>query len=329
MTAFHARHVVVQLLRRCSQAAASALMLGLIFFALYHHYYAARALDRIGAVGGWRGAVLERVAAGMDAVDDPQELLRRNNGNLWSMRLAGREIADPLALVEVSAAGRRPHLPLLWAALLPIFVTIALGRVFCSWVCPGYVVFELAGKLRRLLPRIGIEPAAVAFSHTNKFALLAAGVTIALATGLPIFSMFYPPALLSRVSHAVIFGTGVSGMLLILLSLVGFEVFVSPRWWCRTMCAGGALYGLLGASRLLRVKLVADRCTACKLCQPACQEGLNPITESASLNCDNCGACVRDCPDQALVFCFGVSREQKVVAGGSLSNTAPPVSSHF
>ena len=116
--------------------------------------------------------------------------------------------------------------------------------------------------------------------------------------------MFYPPALLSRTAHAIIFGTAVTGMLTILCAVVAFELFVSPRWWCRTMCPGGALYGLLGAARVLRVELVANRCTACRRCQPACEEGINPIVESSGLECDNCGACVRDCPDEALVFRF-------------------------
>ncbi len=95
-------------------------------------------------------------------------------------------------------------------------------------------------------------------------------------------------------------------MLTILGLGIAFEVLVSPRWWCRTMCPGGALYGLLGSARVLRVVLVRDRCTACKLCQPACEEGLNPVAESSGLECDNCGACVRDCPDRALVFKLGL-----------------------
>ena len=59
------------------------------------------------------------------------------------------------------------------------------------------------------------------------------------------------------------------------LGLIGlFELIVSPRWWCRTMCPGGALYGLIGWPRLLRVKLRADRCTQCRKCNAACEPGL-------------------------------------------------------
>ena len=302
MTAFHFRHVVVQIVRRCVQLGTVALVATLIFLGLYHHYYASRALDEIASVEGWRGAALVAIDKRMESVDDPRSFLRQNNGNLWSMRLVGWEVSDPLSFLEASAASGRVHLPLLLSVVGPVLLTILLGRVFCSWICPGYLVFELSGKLRKLLPRLGMDPGSVEFSHTNKYAVLAAGVTLAAVTGLPIFSMFYPPALLSRTAHAVIFGTSVVGMLTILMLMVAFEVFVSPRWWCRTMCPGGALYGLLGSVRPLRVTLVADRCTACKLCHPACEEGLNPVAESSGMECDNCGACVRDCPDRALVF---------------------------
>lgn len=62
------------------------------------------------------------------------------------------------------------------------------------------------------------------------------------------------------------------------------------------------MYGLLGARRVLRVELLPGRCTACKLCEPVCEEGINPVSQSRGIECDNCGECVRHCPDGALAF---------------------------
>ncbi len=302
MSSYQFRHRVIQALRRLTQFAVVVLVFGLIFLGLYHHYHASRTLDDIASVKGWRGVVLSLVDDGVSATDDPETFLERNNGNLWSMRVAGVEIADPLAFVEATAATRRLHAPLLLSILLPVLLTVLLGRVFCSWICPGYVLFEIAGKLRKLLARAGVEPPAVPFSFTNKYLLLAAGTLVALVTALPIFSMFYPPALLSRVAHAVIFGSALTGMLTIVCAIVAFEVTVSPRWWCRTMCPGGALYALLGARRVLRVELLQDACSNCGLCHPACEAGLNVLKESGGIECDNCAACLRHCPDKALAF---------------------------
>jgi ferredoxin len=73
------------------------------------------------------------------------------------------------------------------------------------------------------------------------------------------------------------------------------------------MCPGGALYGLLGWKRLLRVKLDAKACTGCRDCEPACPMGLNPVTQSASIECDNCGVCLHHCSDKALLYKVSVS----------------------
>jgi ferredoxin-type protein NapH len=307
MTGHQLKHRGIQLIRRSVQVAAVLLVVMLIFLGLYYNYHASRSLADIESLPGWRGRILVRIDDQMRNIEDPQAFVKDNNGNLWSMRLRGVDIADPLAFAEATAATRSVHAPLLVSILIPILATCFLGRVFCSWICPGYLIFELAGKLRTIFTRVGVEPARITFSHTNKYILLGVGLVIAAATSLPIFSLFYPPALLSRTAHAVVFGTGVTGMLTLTCSLVAFEVFISPRWWCRTMCPGGALYGLIGSRRALRVQLVPGRCTNCRLCEPVCEAGLDPITESAGIECDNCGVCIRHCPEQALAFALGLS----------------------
>lgn len=329
MTLFQLKHILIQLVRRGVQVSAVSLVTILAFLGLYHHYYHARQLDQIAAIPGWRGEVLQQVSTCLDAVEDPAAFLARNNGNLWSLRVAGIEITDPLAFAEASAASRAVYLPLLLAALIPVIVAVLLGRVFCSWICPGYLVFEITGKLRRVLARGGLRPATVQFSHRNKYLLLGVGLAAAAATSLPIFSLFYPPALLSRVAHALIFGTGLAGMLSIIGLIVVFEVFVSPRWWCRSMCPGGALYGLLGWRRALRVTCDMDLCTPCGKCDPVCEAGIHPATDSRGLECDNCGVCIRHCPEGALGFSLSLSghtpaRERAGRDAGALTATRSP-----
>ncbi len=72
------------------------------------------------------------------------------------------------------------------------------------------------------------------------------------------------------------------------------------------MCPGGALYGLLGWLRPVRVKLRVEACTGCRDCIPVCEGGINPITQSASIECDNCGVCIRHCGDGALYYAVGL-----------------------
>ncbi len=316
-----ARHVAIQVLRRLVQVAVLGIVVGMAYLSLYAHYRAAHVLDDETEMVGFRGQVLRRIDAGVGRCDDPQRLLDDNKGTIWSMRIAGWDLTDPLAAAEAIAATHSIYRPLVTSILIPVVLTLLLGKVFCSWICPGNLLFEVAGKLRRLLRFAEIPPAEVEFSRKNKYVLLAVGLAVAAVVGLPIFALVYPPAAVSRLIHAWIFGTSLAGTLLVLGLIVVVEVVVSPRWWCRTMCPGGALYGLIGWPRLLRVKLDAARCTQCRECVPVCQPGLDPVYESDGIECDNCGQCVRHCPERALRYTLALPLKSK----GPDAKARPPV----
>ena len=302
MTGHLVRHLGVQFIRRCIQLAVVSLMLLLVLLSLYAHYRAARAIEDHTQSDTWRGSVLGIVHQRVDGMDKPEEFLDTYKGTIWSMRLGDLDLTDPLAAAEVIATSKTIYVPMLATILIPVVVTLVLGRVFCSWICPAGLLFELTGKLRKLLRFAEVPPAEVRFSPANKYIFLGVGLVVSAIVGLPIFALVYPPAVLSRIAHAWIFGTSMAGMLILIGLIIGFELFISPRWWCRTVCPGGALYALLGWPRLLRVKLIADRCTGCRECEPVCEPGLNPVLESSGIECDNCGVCIRHCSDKALVY---------------------------
>jgi len=285
------------------QVSVILLMAGLCYLSLYGHHRATHTLEKAIEGSTFKAGVLAQYDKQIESMDDPQAFLDANEGTIWSMQILGIEWTDPLAAAEPMAVTRRLDNWKLWLSILiPVLATLVLGKVFCSWICPANLLFEIAGKLRHLLRFAEIPPAEVKFSRVNKYVLLVVGLMIATIIGLPIFSLIYPPAAVTRILHGWIFGASIAGGLVLLGLIFAFELFVSPRWWCRTMCPGGALYGLIGWPRLLRVKLATDRCTHCRKCEGACEPGLNPVTESDGIECDNCGACIRRCPEQALRF---------------------------
>jgi len=299
--------VKLQILRRCIQLSTLLLLVGIAVLSLYAHYRAARVIDDPQLMAGLRGEVItQAVDPYIQRLDDPQAFLDGNKGTLWSMRLFGLDLTDPLAAAEMLAASKHVHWPLLVSIIIPVVVTLIFGRVFCSWICPGYLLFEVAGKLRKVLRIAEIEPGNGRFSLVNKYVFLLVGLVIAAVTARPLFALIYPPAVISRALHAWIFGTALTGMLILLGVIVAFELFVSPRWWCRTICPGGALYGLIGWARPVRVKLKKDLCTGCRECIPVCEAGINPITQSSSIECDNCGVCLRHCGHGALAYTIGL-----------------------
>lgn len=299
--------MILQVVRRCVQVSALLLVIGVALLSLYAHYRAARVIDDPDLMAGMRGEVItQTIHPLIDRLQDPQALLDGNKGTLWSMRLFGFSLTDPLAAAEMSAASKRVHWPLIVSIIVPVVLTLVLGKVFCSWICPGYLLFELTGKLRKLLRIAEIEPGEVRFAFANKYIFLIVGLGIAAIYSALIFALIYPPAVISRVVHAWIFGTALAGMLILLGLIAAFEMFIPPRWWCRTMCPGGALYGLLGRWRPVRVRLREETCTDCEQCIPVCEAGINPITRSESIECDNCGVCIRHCPPRALSYTIGL-----------------------
>ncbi len=152
----------LQILRRCVQVVTLVVITALPLLSLYAHYRAARVIDDDQLMAGMRGEVVTKlVHPYVDSLDDPQAFLDNNKGTLWSMQLFGVDLTDPLAAVEMLATSKHVHWPLIASIAIPVALALLLGKVFCSWICPGYVLFEITGKLRRLLRMAEIEPGEV------------------------------------------------------------------------------------------------------------------------------------------------------------------------
>ena len=315
MKAYRVKHHLLQTLRHACRLAVLLVVVAVVYLSLYAHDRAARAMEDDQFLTGVAGRILRSIDTGVASMADPEAFLDGYKGILWSMRFADVNLTNPLAAAEMTAASRSVHWPLIVSILIPVVVTLALGRVFCSWMCPAGLLFELTDKLRSLLRLAEIKPAAVRFSHGNKYVVLAVGLVIAALTAAPIFALLYPPAVVSRIAHAWVFGTALAGMLTLLGVMIAVEVFVSPRWWCRTMCPGGALYALIGWPRLLRVRLRTAQCTSCGDCAPVCPVGIDPVGESASIECDNCGVCIGHCPTRALYYTIGLPGSRRSAKG--------------
>ncbi|MBI5366197.1 MAG: 4Fe-4S binding protein, partial [Planctomycetes bacterium] len=294
--------------RRLVQVAVVLVMLALPLVSRYANYLAARQVDKV--IEQWDGAVQGELLAGADralraGLPDGEggvptrrprkAVLERTAlfyGSPWSARLFGLSLTDLLAGAESAFASHRVATVLLVGLAVPFLGTLLLGRVFCSWICPMGLLFELGDKLRRGLRFLEISPLAVRFSRANKYLLLAReSHTFVMA--------LFDRAEAGRPGFAVV---GLTGATLFLLALVGLEVFVAPRFWCATLCPGGALYSLAGRFRLLRVRRNQATCTHCTLCDVACPMALKPMTDRTGMECDNCGICIDVCPERSLVF---------------------------
>ncbi len=287
----------VQLVRRGLQLAVLALLVLIPILSLYDNLRNQR--DEVGIAARWDTRLVHRAVGEKPS---SRRLTQAVRGSVWTLKLGDWVISDPLAVVDFSSASRVLWDRFLLTALVPVLLSLLLGRIFCGWLCPADLLFELAAKARQWA---GIRTD-VAFSRGTKFAVLAVGVAAGVLLSSQVFAEIYPPRIVGAELYLWITFGAVGAGAWLLLAVIAFEIFVSRRFWCRYVCPGGALYSLLGRYRLLRLKVDPEACTECRLCNVSCEFGLDPMRGLFGQECNNCGLCVRACGHGALLWRVGL-----------------------
>jgi len=331
----------LQLLRRTVQITVLVSLFFVPMIARYHNYVAAREIDRV--IEKWNGTVpgeliqlvdvgfrslpggeTERAGSMQRDRDRVLHYSQQVRGSVWSADVGPLSFTDPLAAAESSIASKKFPWVLALGVALPLLVTLMLGRVFCSWVCPAGLLFEMNDKLRGVLRLLELPPRNLRMARGTKYSLLITGLLLSAVLAVPVLGYVYPPAVLGREIHDLVFATfdraehgrfgfwigGMSWMTVVFMTIVAIELFVSRRWWCRYVCPGGALYSVIGAARPVRVKLREQNCTECALCVAACPMGLNPMRDEMGKECDNCGVCISSCNDDALRYAISTPHKK-------------------
>ena len=242
--------------------------------------------------------------------DPPDGMHDVVTGGTWSMAIGGVELADPIALVSLAAAGGLSGAAgslLLGAGLVALFQALT-GRFFCGYLCPYGTLARLMGKLRRPLAPwvLNIQP-----HRRIRYALLAL-VVLAPVAGLSMVSLTLPYLGVSRLLHAAVFGGGAA-----VLGVVGAFLLSDLLLWdhgvCRSLCPAGAWQRELGRLRVFR--LIAHRQKACNRgchqCEDICWLGLDPRSGAPDPDCDACGRCISVCPNNRLGFGLGPGKLRK------------------
>jgi ferredoxin len=216
-------------------------------------------------------------------------------------------------------------------------LTLALGRVWCGWLCPLGTTLDLFPLRRRRNKGEGPSDA----WRGAKYALLLTILAAALLTNLTLM-IFDPLTILFRTLtlsiwpalDQIVTGAEVAlyGIPWLRPAVSAFDGLVRPtvlppepvfyryatlyaavflgvillnlvaqRAWCRYLCPLGALLGLLSKVGIVR-REVSDKCTQCDVCARVCPTGtIQPEKGYASdpSECTMCLECVAACPQSA------------------------------
>ncbi len=277
-----------------------AMLVLIPFLHVYQTYTAAHAYDLLAPSEKRLYDVMEVLTAPF--VTDPENDLDVVKGNTWSASFWSYKISDPLAVLGQSAAGLGFHWPFVLTALLPVLVTVIFGRIFCGWICPATLIYELNTNFAAWLRWAGLNPGTRVFDKRWKYGVLAAGLGLSMVSGTVLVAGVYPPAIIGReIYYAVALGGFGIGSAFFIGTLL-FDILVARRGFCRYVCPGGALYSLLGRYRPVRIRRIVESCNDCAKCNAVCEFGLDPLRDGFGQECNNCTACMAVCPTDALTF---------------------------
>ena len=274
------------------------------YISVYQSYVAAHAYDLLTPPERNLYDAMEMLTTPF--VDDPEHDLDAIKGTTWSASIFGLKLSDPLSVVGQISASLEIYSPFLITALIPIIITLIFGRIFCGWICPATLLYELNTNMAAWLHRAGLPTGNRHFDRRLKYLVLIIGGILSMVTGSVLFAAIYPPAIIGReIYYAIALGGFGAGAVFFVLTLL-FDLMVARRGFCRYVCPGGALYSLLGRYRLFRIQRKVDTCNDCAKCTAVCEFELDPMRDGFGQECNNCTACIAVCPTDALVFKINV-----------------------
>lgn len=194
------------------------------------------------------------------------------------------------------------------------------GRGICGWFCPFGLFQELLHKIPVPKSRLWKGFLYLKYIILVVFVfILPVAVTNFMGMGKPAFCQFICPAgtleggipLLS--THPELrqtIGKLFSLKMFILIATIICCIFIY-RFFCRTLCPLGAIYGIMNKISIYHLETDQDKCVGCGKCKNICKMEVNPIEKPDSAECIRCGECVNVCQENALCLVFKLSNKGK------------------
>ncbi len=165
---------------------------------------------------------------------------------------------DPLAGIA-SMLATRTWIDAMALGIATLLVTIVLGRVWCSWICPLGSIFDWVPSLRLDRKKLYIHPRWRYIKYFFLFTIL-----IAAAAGSLTFMWLDPITLLTRTVSLLTQRFLDMSFLALFIAVLGLNFIVS-RFWCRYLCPLGGLLALFSKIPFIRHKVDTNKCTSCSL----------------------------------------------------------------
>ncbi|KSV58320.1 4Fe-4S binding protein [Acetivibrio ethanolgignens] len=200
---------------------------------------------------------------------------------------------------------------------------VLFGRFICGWLCPFGLFQELIHKIPS--PKLRLKKGFLYIKYAVLIIfviLLPIVATNYMGMGKPAFCQFICPAgtlgggiplLATNEELRQTIGSLFFLKMAILIGTIAGCIFIY-RFFCRTLCPLGAIYGLMNKISLYRLEVDKDKCVNCGKCKRVCKMEVDPVKVPDSPECIRCGACAYHCPKEAIHTGFAI-RASKCTCG--------------
>ena len=206
--------------------------------------------------------------------------------------------------------------------LVWLILTILLGRIYCSTVCPVGMLSDIFTSIRK---RVIKSPLRYRFKHQSRWSvhILLVYIICFFAGLAPVLYLLEPWQIMANISSVVNIspveatwlnlGVGVGVAVLAgVISLVALGVYamLTGRDYCTHICPYGTAMGLLHEHYMMHIEIDPDRCTYCGKCEENCKASCIKISERRVDNsrCVRCFDCLCVCNDNAINFQYNRNR---------------------
>ena len=196
-----------------------------------------------------------------------------------------------------------------------LIVTLLVGRVYCSSVCPIGTLQDIASWLDKHL-RYGGKGHYHFVYGSDRIRYLTLLLVAVSMTADDRFTSAVPklldPSQLfeSCLNVHGLFGIPLFGLLgmgvavIILLGILWMAYRGEGRMFCNTVCPVGTVLGTVSRASLYHFDIDTDLCTGCDQCVQECKaQCINPNDHTIDLSrCVMCLNCAASCPNRAIKF---------------------------
>ncbi|MDR2581018.1 MAG: 4Fe-4S binding protein [Fibromonadaceae bacterium] len=216
-----------------------------------------------------------------------------------------------------------------------IFLTLLLGRIYCSTVCPLGVFQDIVSRLASLRKkaRFSYKPPRKAWIVLRYVLIAVFILPLFLGKGglinlIDPYSMFgrmvsqilspvykYGNNLLAHFAERFdsyafysvdIWLRGSTAFILAIISSVVVISFAykSGRGYCNKVCPVGALLGLLSKYSLIKLRIDQEKCKSCGICAKNCKAScIDVVNKKIDYSqCVSCFNCIDNCPKKAMKY---------------------------